>query len=738
MIARLVVALASPNSLSMVHPVTPPLAHIHSAGSDPSAAPSPSGIQSIASRTSQSVIRRSKSFHHRRPGAIRFPAGSGSSGRTSLLGGSFLHGLRCPSGSGRTPGAFAPGSAPPASPSLFFSGPTRRCSTRSSSASPSGPLHSESLRSPSPNAAQGPDPSSPHAMPSPDCISFSNPRHSVPSGRFTFASQPLRSHRPRPSIAPPLDEPEVRYTFLSAPSSSEDMTQAGDMSPVLPANSVPVQQADSNSGGGRHSGSRQISAPRMSGTGGGYGYISGSTESSMSLVPSEKEDEFYGSEPRTDNTSAQGTPPRRNSMIHDLDDPLLALQRLTINLYEQKHSVPPADWTDASNSLADSTHRLSMESSSEDESERGASASDLIIPHSPITKCDSPPLSNTTTHPDPALVCSTPGGHAPFLASPTPNESGVPLNVTEEKRSSVDRDQATASPFLQDAHLFPHGAETSSPAASLGTPAIHHSTTPHDDRHGETSTSPRLSPPGGRESHQKAGDREHASRAVGIKRTRGAGTPRSGSDSTFYPLQRRRIRRSMPASDDADHSHNSNCPPSVAARPSSPLAHDQTGGESQSSLTATQRKRFLRSSQGPSDLIPAGSSSPPLSAATNPSHTTRDPSQPRTETTRFTPESHKTESGMSVCDYVSPMDGAYCGVRFHRMYDLVRHKETIHGRDEAQAIRQGRLSLDQALVWGKEVNPSSSTADTQWLCETCDKTFSRKDALLRHRRLRKH
>ena len=57
-----------------------------------------------------------------------------------------------------------------------------------------------------------------------------------------------------------------------------------------------------------------------------------------------------------------------------------------------------------------------------------------------------------------------------------------------------------------------------------------------------------------------------------------------------------------------------------------------------------------------------------------------------------------------------------CGVVFKRPYDLARHKETIHG-----------VALE-----GK------APRKTDWKCEECDGSFSRKDALIRHARIRGH
>ncbi|GAA5883398.1 hypothetical protein JCM3774_004147 [Rhodotorula dairenensis] len=72
-------------------------------------------------------------------------------------------------------------------------------------------------------------------------------------------------------------------------------------------------------------------------------------------------------------------------------------------------------------------------------------------------------------------------------------------------------------------------------------------------------------------------------------------------------------------------------------------------------------------------------------------------------------------SGGIVCNHRNP-DGTHCGVVFRRPYDLARHKETIHGE-----------GLKGEKVKAKE-----------WRCEECGGTFSRKDALLRHGRIRGH
>ncbi|GAA5850885.1 hypothetical protein JCM3766R1_005912 [Sporobolomyces carnicolor] len=75
--------------------------------------------------------------------------------------------------------------------------------------------------------------------------------------------------------------------------------------------------------------------------------------------------------------------------------------------------------------------------------------------------------------------------------------------------------------------------------------------------------------------------------------------------------------------------------------------------------------------------------------------------------------------GAITCDYVSSTDGTVCGVVFRRPYDLARHKETIHG----------------VTLRGDKLPPGKAK---EWKCKECGGTFSRKDALLRHGRIRGH
>lgn len=107
-----------------------------------------------------------------------------------------------------------------------------------------------------------------------------------------------------------------------------------------------------------------------------------------------------------------------------------------------------------------------------------------------------------------------------------------------------------------------------------------------------------------------------------------------------------------------------------------------------------------------------------------------------TATTTSKPSTHAASDGTTRCDYVSPITGVACQTVFHRPYDLARHRETIHAREEAGFMREGKLKLDECVVLGKEVDPKKSTAVVEWKCKTCGANFSRKDAMLRHERLR--
>lgn len=90
----------------------------------------------------------------------------------------------------------------------------------------------------------------------------------------------------------------------------------------------------------------------------------------------------------------------------------------------------------------------------------------------------------------------------------------------------------------------------------------------------------------------------------------------------------------------------------------------------------------------------------------------------------------KSSSHLTTCNYVSPLTGEVCGTEFHRPYDLARHRETIHAREEATLLKQGQITKDQCVVLYKEVDPAKSLATVEWRCDGpngCGALFSRKD-----------
>jgi hypothetical protein len=97
----------------------------------------------------------------------------------------------------------------------------------------------------------------------------------------------------------------------------------------------------------------------------------------------------------------------------------------------------------------------------------------------------------------------------------------------------------------------------------------------------------------------------------------------------------------------------------------------------------------------------------PPPSATHPGPTSLSPPNSTLDTTSTT----------SQCNFLLPTDPPrVCGVIFRRPYDLNRHEETIHG------------------LAGK----NGKSGKVTWVCKSCKGLFSRKDALIRHSRLRGH
>lgn len=96
----------------------------------------------------------------------------------------------------------------------------------------------------------------------------------------------------------------------------------------------------------------------------------------------------------------------------------------------------------------------------------------------------------------------------------------------------------------------------------------------------------------------------------------------------------------------------------------------------------------------------SGSNSVGQDEAERPKKRTRKPRQPRDG-----------EQTYVRCNIVAPATGQECGLLFKRAYDLLRHKQTVH---------------------------AETGQKKDWACGQCGSSFSRKDALLRHCRIRSH
>lgn len=162
-------------------------------------------------------------------------------------------------------------------------------------------------------------------------------------------------------------------------------------------------------------------------------------------------------------------------------------------------------------------------------------------------------------------------------------------------------------------------------------------------------------------------------------------------------------------------------PPPPAHSPAPHSATASTSAPPPPSATSASRRTRARVSHTPSsDSDASASDSDSSSDASGPSAKRRRTSTTAPKRRRRAPaatasSSANLPSGSIICEFVSPEDGSRCGVVFRRPYDLARHKETIHG----EGGREGK---------GRK----------EWICAECTGSFSRKDALIRHARIRSH
>lgn len=94
------------------------------------------------------------------------------------------------------------------------------------------------------------------------------------------------------------------------------------------------------------------------------------------------------------------------------------------------------------------------------------------------------------------------------------------------------------------------------------------------------------------------------------------------------------------------------------------------------------------------------------------------------------------DDGDVHCEYIEPLPPyEQCTSHFHRTYDLARHLETIHARNEGRAVEAGQLNEKDAKLWIEYGRPQCS-----WPCPvpTCGQIFSRKDAMQRHLKTKRH